>query len=103
MHIPVLEFDTSHRWSEVRTTKYVAASEDLSKQIDFIQWWSSHETDLPNWAKACRLIFLVQPSSAASERVISILTNTFSSQQESSLEDYIQLSVILQYNSSRHA
>ena len=40
----------------------------------------------------------MQPSSIASERVFSILTNTFSSQQESSLEDYIQLSVILQYN-----
>ena len=33
---------------------------------------------------------LVQPSSAAAERVFSILTNSFSSQQESSLEDYIQ-------------
>ena len=31
--------------------RYVAASEDLSKQIDFIQWWSSHETDIPNGLK----------------------------------------------------
>ena len=78
--------------------KYWAAAEDVSNKTDIIEWWSSHETDLPNWAKACRLVLLVQPSSAASERVFSILTNSFSSQQESSLEDCIQLSVILQYN-----
>ena len=47
----------------------MAAAEDVSNQTDIIEWWSSHETDLPNWAKACRLVLLVQPSSAASERV----------------------------------
>jgi len=31
-------------------------------------------------------------------RVFSILTNSFSTQQESSLEDYVQLSVMLQHN-----
>ena len=41
---------------------------------------------------------LVQPSSAQQSGFFSILTNSFSSQQESSLEDYIQLSVMLQYN-----
>ena len=38
---------------------------------------------------------LLQPSSAAAERVFSILSNSFNSQQESSLEDYTELSVIL--------
>ena len=39
---------------------------------------------------------LVQPSSAASERIFSLLNNSFTSQQESSLKDldYIQLSVM---------
>ena len=77
---------------------YLAAAEDVSAQADPVAWWKSHEPGLPNWAKACRLILLVQPSSAASERVFSILSNSFSHQQESSLEDYIQLSVMLQYN-----
>ncbi len=47
---------------------------------------------------ACGLVLLMQPSSGAAERVFSILSNFFSSQQESSLEDYIGLSIILQYN-----
>ena len=38
-----------------------------------------------------------QPSSAAAERVFSILQR-FTAQQQSSLEDYIELSVMLQYN-----
>ena len=43
----------------------------------------------------------MQPSSAAAERVrFSILANSFSSRQEAALEDYIQLSVMWQYNFS---
>ena len=77
---------------------YLAAAEDVSSQTDPFVWWKSHETQLPIWSKAFRLVVLVQPSSAASERVFSILSNSFSTRQESSLEDYIQLSVMLQYN-----
>ena len=40
---------------------------------------------------------LVQPSSAAAERVFSILRR-FTAQQQSSLEDYLELSIMLQYN-----
>ena len=43
------------------------------------------------------LFLLVQPSSAAAERVFSILQR-FTAQQQSSLEDYLELSVMLQYN-----
>ncbi len=39
----------------------------------------------------------VQPSSAAAERVFSILQR-FTAQQQSSLEDYMELSIMLQYN-----
>ena len=41
---------------------------------------------------------LVQPSSAAAERVFSLLQNSFSQRQSSSLEDYIETSLMLQYN-----
>jgi hypothetical protein len=51
--------------------------------------------DLPMWARSFRKIALNQPSSAAAERVFSML---FGKQQEQSLEDYIQLSLMLQYN-----
>ena len=55
---------------------------------------------LPNWSSICKSVLLVQPSSATAERVFSILTNSFTDRQEHSLKDYIETSVMLQYNCS---
>ena len=82
--------------SEIPT--YMAASEDVSAELNPIAWWKSHAMELPKWANALRLVLLVQPSPAAAERVFSIL-HQFTNQQQSSLEDYLELSVMLQYNS----
>ena len=53
---------------------------------------------LPHWSSAERKVLVVQPSSAAAERVFSILSISFTDQQEQSLEDYVEASVMLQYN-----
>ena len=84
--------------SEIPT--YMAASEDvpiLLTDINPVAWWKSHAMELLKWANAFRLVLLLQPSSAAAERVFSILQH-FTAQQQSSLEDYLELSVMLQYN-----
>ena len=84
--------------SEIST--YIAASEDVPRlltDINPVAWWKSHAMEHPKWANAFRLELLVQPSSAVAERVFSILQR-FKAQQQSSLEDYLELSVILQYN-----
>ena len=54
---------------------------------------------LPNWSSTCKSVLLVQPSSAAAERVFSSLSKSFTDRQEHSLKDYIETSVMLQYNS----
>ena len=82
--------------SELST--YIAAVEDISKSIDPLEWWESNEERLPNWASAFKKLVLVQPSSAAAERVFSLLSKSFSKLQTRSLEDYVQLSIMLQYN-----
>jgi len=46
----------------------------------------------------CQKILLVQPSSAAVERVFSLLNSGFGDQWEQSLQDYIEASVMLRYN-----
>ena len=69
----------------------MAASEDVPTDINPVAWWKSHAMELPKWANAFRLVLLVQPSSAAAERVFSILQR-FTAQQQSSLEDYLELS-----------
>ena len=70
---------------------YVAAVEDISPDIDILQWWKNHQNDLPRWSAA---FISVKPSSAASEQVFSLLTNSFQCQQSSSLEDYIEVSLM---------
>jgi hypothetical protein len=56
------------------------------------------ETSLPTWSDTAKKILLIQPSSAAAERVFSLLRNTFNEQQNSCLEDYLETSLMLQYN-----
>ena len=77
---------------------YLAAAEDVSPDVETLSWWKNHQNQIPTWAKAFKLILLVQPSSVAAERVFSLLQNSFSHQQQSSLENYISVSVMLQYN-----
>ena len=61
-----------------------------------VNWWKNPE--LPQWSSACIAMLLLQPSSAAAERVFSLLNDRFNERQRSSLEDYIETSIMLQYN-----
>ena len=77
---------------------YIAAVEDIDPSYDPLLFWKRHESHLPNWSKAARIVLLVQPSSAASERIFSLLRNSFGERQHSALQDYIEASLMLQYN-----
>ena len=50
----------------------------------------------------CWAILLLQPSSAAAERVFSLLSNSFKENQQNALEDYNSTSVMLQNKSCSH-
>ena len=76
----------------------IAVCEGVHPSVDPIDWWKSHGEEFTTWYESFKLVLLVQPSSAVAERVFSILANSFSSKQESALEDYFQLSVMLNYN-----
>ena len=78
--------------------QYLDSAADVVEDVDIVDWWKQHAEGLPHWSHAVHSILLVQPSSAAAERVFSILNSTFSDCQDSSLEDYIESSVMLQYN-----
>ena len=53
---------------------------------------------LPHRATTARKVLAVQPSSAAVERAFSLLNSGFSNQQGSSLQDYIEASIMLHFN-----
>ena len=52
---------------------YMAASEDVSTEIDLIAWWKRYAIELSKWTNAFKKVLLVQPLSSAAERVFSIL------------------------------
>ncbi len=76
----------------------MAKADGLAIDIDKLDWWKKHELELPQWSSSCKSVLLIQPSSAAAERVFSLLQSSFKERQTRSLEDYIQTSVMLQYN-----
>ena len=78
----------------VDVAAYLAASEDKSLDYDTATFWKTHRSSLPTWATALSKVLLVQPSSAAPERIFS----TFGDQQYRSLQGYIEASLMLQYS-----
>lgn len=64
---------------------------------DPLEWWKCNASALPHWSKVAQKMFLLQPSSAATERVFSLLKSSFNDQQDNSLKDYIESSLMLQY------
>lgn len=78
--------------------RYLAKADGIDNDVDPIGWWKANEADLPFWSAAAKLVLLMQPSSASSERVFSILTTTFGHLQDLALQDYIECSLMLQFN-----
>ena len=52
----------------------------------------------PRRALAARVVFAISPNSASCERVFSLLKNLFGEQQMAALADYVQASLMLNYN-----
>ena len=94
----------SPRTSDLARKRRVAANPPKGKRpcrgSNFcpLEWWRRNCGDLPIWSACARKVLLVQPSSAASERVFSMLKASFHDQQDNSLQDYIESSLMLQYN-----
>ena len=77
---------------------YVAATEDISLDCDTLMFWKQYANNIPKWKEVAAKILLLQPSSAAAERVFSLLKSSFRDQQLKSLEDYIEALLVIQYN-----
>ena len=77
---------------------YLASASGVAPDIDPVSWWKHHSADLSHWASAVRLVLLILPSSAEAERVFSLLTCSFGLNQDSALRDYVEVSLMLQYN-----
>ena len=63
-----------------------------------LSFWRDHGTKMPAWRKAARIVFAIPPTSAASERVLSLLEGMFGKDQDNNLSDIIQGGLMLRYN-----
>lgn len=96
--VPFFDADNVIQPLQRELAAYQALTDDVAGEINVLEWWSQHSEEIPSWTSACKQILLLQPSSAASERVFSLLQNSFNNRQEQALQDYIETSLILQYN-----
>ena len=95
---PFLKDPTVIAGLKAELPSYLAKTADVSPDFDCLEWWERNSRELPNWSSAALKVLLVQPSSAAAERVFSLLSNCFSDRQHNCLEDYVEASLMLQYN-----
>ena len=61
-------------------------------------WWRRHHPTVPAWAEAARIAFALSSTSAASERVFSLVEGMFGRDQVTALADQLQGAVMLRYN-----
>ena len=94
--LPFLKSDVPQLVNELPA--YLARAEGSDCNISPIEWWKCNSEGLPAWSCVAKKIMLLQPSSGSVERVFSLLNSTFGDQQDTSLLDYIQASLMLQYN-----
>ena len=97
---PFLDSDATIDGLKAELPAYLAATEDvvIPTEEKKVEWWCGHEEQLPRWASAVKQVILVQPSSAMSERAFLILEASFNEQQNCALVDYLQASLMSQYN-----
>ena len=65
-----------------------------------LQWWTRWKANNPtisSWAKAARIVFALTITSAASERVFSLVKSMYGKGHDSALADELQGSVMLRY------
>ena len=63
-----------------------------------LHWWRTNGSAFGAWALAARVAFAISPNSASCERMFALLKNLFGDQQCSSLSDYLQAALMLNYN-----
>ena len=73
----------------------------LTGASDVEAWWASKDGDvtIKTWYETATKVMLLQPSSAAAERVFSMLKALMGDQQASkALQDYQQAALMIHYN-----
>ena len=106
--IPALNGSAAALKAEVEAYRVAARSAPAIDHRDVkafteavLEFWRKQGTKMPAWRKAARIVLAIPPTSAASERVFSLLEAMFGTGMDASLSDLIQASLMLRYNERR--
>ena len=77
---------------------YLAAASQLPEEMNIAAWWAANAKKAPSWGHLTRVLMLVMQSSAAPERVFSLMRNYIRDKQDGMLSDYLDGSLMMQYN-----
>ena len=92
---PILDDDDLINNLKAQMPEYCAEADGVQVEAGKqMEWWYAQMGRLPHWSAVARMLVLVQPSSAASERVFSLLKAAFCDQQQSTLEDELEASLM---------
>lgn len=82
--------------------QYIAASKDMAIECEGkkVERYNAREEGLSKWSSSVKRVLLVQGSSAAAERVFSLLSASFSGEQDYAFSDSLQATLMLQYNNN---
>lgn len=72
---------------------------DIADELDsIVRFWRNNGNQMPSLRRFVKYAFTIITSSAAAERVFSVIKRSFDTGQKGALEDYVFLSTIMQYN-----
>ena len=71
---------------------------DGNDTFDLLAWWRANAAELAPWLAILRAVLAHSPNSCPPERVFSILNDSFDDDQKNALADYMEFSLMIQYN-----
>ena len=78
---------------------YLAKADDISDELDPLEWWKLNATALPYWSNAVKKVFgHFNLPQLLQRECFSLLNSGFGNLQGNSLKDYIEASIMLRYN-----
>ena len=96
-HIPRLKYELPTYLTRCAGTTFDHEDVDAFTE-DVLLFWANHGKEFPTWALSMRIVGAFTPTSAAAERVFSLLKLLWGDTQMSALADMIQASLMLKYN-----
>jgi hypothetical protein len=88
-------------WNEYRRRVDIAHCTAEMDPERIRSFWETNAEGLPCFFAAAQDLILGQPSSAAAERVFSVLKNVLGEQQYAALKDYVEFLVMVRYNDKK--